>query len=71
VSQYQRVVLADIAVIWGEPGCSVYVKRGTMVDIIPGSQLETAYGGPSNLRTPSAAELEGDQSVIDRSALAN
>jgi hypothetical protein len=42
-----------------------------MVDTKPGTALETAYSGPGNPRTPSAAKLEGRQSTVDRSALAN
>jgi hypothetical protein len=40
-------VLTDITVIWD--GGSTFVRKGTVVDIAPGSALETAYGGLGNL----------------------
>jgi len=36
-------------VSWGEPGCTIYIKGGSIADIVPGSVLEAAYGGAGNL----------------------
>jgi hypothetical protein len=47
MSTYPRTVLTDITVTWG--GEPVFVRHGTVVDIVPGSALEAAYGGSSNL----------------------
>jgi hypothetical protein len=41
------IVQSDTPVVWD--GNLTLVKRGTMVDIPPGSALEEAYGGPGNL----------------------
>jgi hypothetical protein len=71
VSAYPRVVLTGVQVTWGEPGCGIHVKAGARVDVNPGSALEAAYGGPPNLHTLAPAELQGGQSIMDRSALAN
>ncbi|HTX28851.1 MAG TPA: hypothetical protein VME19_17745 [Streptosporangiaceae bacterium] len=35
--------------------------RGTLVHVEPGSALEARYGGPGNLRTPTAGELAAIQ----------
>jgi hypothetical protein len=74
VSQYPRIVLSSGTVTWGQPGCSFFVKAGTVVDIKPGSRLETAYSplGLSAVIPPSdprrAPEVCDD---LDRSAQAN
>jgi len=47
VSQYPRTILTGTWVSWD--GVQRYVRPGTVADIVPGSQLEAAYGGPSNL----------------------
>jgi hypothetical protein len=51
-------------------GTTTFVREGSMVDIVPGSALEQAYGGPSNLMTVPAAQL-GNAAVVDKSALTN
>jgi hypothetical protein len=51
VSANPRRVLADTDVPQGLPGSTtIHVRKGTLVDITPGSQRETDYGGPSNLQ---------------------
>ena len=47
-----RMVVSDIDVSWG--GGMFHVLRGTIIDCPPGSSMETAYGGASNL-----ADLSG------------
>jgi hypothetical protein len=57
VSQYPRAVLVGITVR------GVFVKSGSVVDIVPGSEPEAEYGGSGNLsavitgpsRSPEAA----------------
>jgi hypothetical protein len=55
VSAHPRRVLSDVELLW-PPGVTVplHVRRGTLVDIAPGSALETAYGGPGNLEAVTA-----------------
>ncbi len=43
MSTYPRRVLADVTVSWD--GVQRYVKRDAVLDCVPGSQLEAAYGG--------------------------
>jgi hypothetical protein len=37
----------------------VFTRRGTVVELVPGSSLWVAYGGPGNLQ-PLAANETGD-----------
>jgi hypothetical protein len=70
MSQYPRRVLSDLTLMQGS--WPWFVRRGTVVDVVPGSQLEAWYG-PSNLspvitgpsRSPEAAPC------LSREALAN
>jgi hypothetical protein len=66
VSQYPRRVTSPVEVAWGEPGCSIWVRAGSAVDVVLGSALEAAYG---------LANLEplppGDPQNADKSALSN
>jgi hypothetical protein len=41
------MVQSDTPVVWDNN--LTVVRRGTIVDIPPGSALEEAYGGPGNL----------------------
>jgi hypothetical protein len=62
-----RVVANDIPVTWD--GYTTLVLRGTIVDIPPGSALETAYG-VSNLVAlgPTSAQvMSGDTEPIGAS----
>jgi hypothetical protein len=56
VSAHPRRVLADIDLLWppGNTTVPLHVRRGSLVDIPPGSALETAYGGPGNLEAVTA-----------------
>jgi hypothetical protein len=71
VSQYPRYVLADLTVT--RDGGQTFVKSGSVVDIVPDSELEQAYGGSGNLsavitgpsRSPEAAP------EMSKEALAN
>jgi hypothetical protein len=65
-----RRVLASVLVTWGEPGSPpLLVRKGTVLDITPGSALETAYGGAGNLEALTASL--GAPDVLDKSWLAN
>ena len=50
-----RMVNTDTSVNWD--GGTSLVPAGTIVDIPPGSALETAYGGASNLTSLSAQQV--------------
>jgi len=79
VSLFPRIVLTDVYVSW-DPHSNgaertTFTRKGTVVDIPPGSQLEQAYGGAGNL---SAVIPPGDwrrsdysASVFSRAAQAN
>ena len=56
MSANPRRVLADIQLLWppGNTTVPLHVRKGTLIDCAPGSALETAYGGPSNLETVTA-----------------
>jgi hypothetical protein len=64
-------VLTDIELLWppGNTTVPLYVRKGTIVDIPPGSALEAAYGGPSNLQVVTA-DL-GSADTLDKSFLSN
>jgi hypothetical protein len=49
-----RMVNTDTTVTWD--GGTFTVPAGTIADILPGSALETAYGGASNLTSLSAQQ---------------
>lgn len=63
-----RVVLTDCFVVWD--GVTEFVKCGTIAAIVPGSALETAYGGAGNLR-PLTAQEYGHPEVSDRAWQSN
>ncbi|MDQ2874945.1 MAG: hypothetical protein M3Y33_09200 [Actinomycetota bacterium] len=68
MSANPRVVMQDTQVSW--EGTTTFVRRGTIVDAAPGSQLEAAYGGPSNLRSLSP-DAGGDPESASRAAESN
>jgi hypothetical protein len=66
MSQYPRRVLSDITVAW-DPHAngaarSTFTRRGTVVDIVPGSALEQAYGKAASLPAAGFAGLLALQS---------
>jgi hypothetical protein len=70
VSAHPRRVLADVDVPQGLPGSTtIHVRKGTIVDIPPGSQLETSYGGPGNLQAVTT-DL-GSADTLSKDWLAN
>jgi hypothetical protein len=44
MSAHPRVVLTDTTYNWGEAGCTYFLPAGTLIDVTPGSALETAIG---------------------------
>ena len=69
MSANPRRVLTDIELLW-PPGNTLFplhVRKGSLVDAAPGSALETAYGGPSNLGPPPP----GSPDVADKAWLSN
>jgi hypothetical protein len=71
VSANPRRVLADIELLWppGNTLFPVHVRKSTVVDVVPGSALEQAYGGPGNLQTVTA-DL-GSADTLSKAWLAN
>jgi hypothetical protein len=63
-----RIVLADVTMTWD--GVPLFVRHGSMVSAPPGSSLETAYGGPGNLRMLTAGE-RGDPECSNRASQHN
>lgn len=71
VSAHPRRVLADIQ-LYRPPGNAlfpVYVRRGSLIDAVPGSALEAAYGGAGNLLDISG--LAGDPANFNKAWLSN
>jgi hypothetical protein len=70
MSQFPRRVLGDLALFW-PPGNSLFplfVRKGTVVDVSPGSALESAYGA-GNLEVVTTGL--GSPDVLDKSWLSN
>jgi hypothetical protein len=75
VSQYPQRVLADVSVAW-DPHANgavrtTFARHGTVADIVPGSALALAYGGPSNLSGVIPAGQRGDEPGVDHVAVSN
>jgi hypothetical protein len=75
VSQYPQRVLSDVTVTWdahanGAPA-TTFVKHGTVVDILPGSSLAAAYGGPANLSGVIPASRRGNETCLSKAAVTN
>jgi hypothetical protein len=62
------VVQSDVWIGTPEAEGSLFVKAGTVVSVTPGSELETQYGGPSNLGPLPPGETGDD---ADHAALGN
>ena len=57
MSAHPRVVLTDTTYSWGEGGCTSFLPAGTLIDVTPGSALETAIGA-GNLGTLAPQMLQ-------------
>lgn len=76
MSQFPQRVLTDITVAW-DPHANgaeraTFVKHGTVVDLVPGSLLEAAYGGGAgNLSGVIPVSQRGDESILSKAAVSN
>lgn len=74
MSTYPRRVLTDTAVTWDNHANgaerSTFTRHGTVVDVVPGSALEAAYGN-GNLSAVIPVAQRGDGSTLSRAAVSN
>jgi hypothetical protein len=75
MSQFPRRVLTDTSVSWdphanGAPR-STFTRHGTVVDVVPGSALEAAYGGTGNLSGVIPVSQRGNEACCSRAAVSN
>jgi hypothetical protein len=75
MSQYPQRVLTDTIVAW-DPHAngaarSTFTRHGTVIDIVPGSALEQAYGGTGNLSGVIPPSRRGDEPGVDHVAVSN
>jgi hypothetical protein len=66
---------AGVTVAWGEAGCSFFLRFGTVLDVVPGSALETAIGSGNRSAVISVSDprrsLDGGGPNLSKAALAN
>jgi hypothetical protein len=74
MSQYPRRVLTDTAVSWDHhangAARSTFTRHGTVVDVVPGSALEAAYGNAS-LSAVIPAGQRGSEAACSKAAVSN
>lgn len=75
MSQFPQRVLSDIEVTWdahanGVP-VTTFVRHGTVADLVPGSALAGAYGGPGNLSGVIPLSQRGNESCLSKAAASN
>ena len=72
MSQYPQRVLTDVTVVWDKHANGVpvttFVRHGTVADIVPGSALSAAYGGPRNLSGVIPLSQRGHEACCSRAA---
>jgi len=72
VSQYPRLVITSVTVTNDGGRTSVLVRKGSVVDIVPGSQLEAAYGAQNLSGVLTGPQLSPEAAHhLDRSWLHN
>jgi hypothetical protein len=75
MSQYPQRVLTDTVVTWDSHANGVpvttFVRHGTVADLMPGSALAAAYGGPGNLSGVIPLSQRGNEACLSRAAQAN
>jgi hypothetical protein len=74
MSQFPRRVLTDTSVSW-DPHAngaerSTFTRHGTVVDVVPGSELEAAYGD-GNLTGVIPVGQRGDDVSLSHQAVSN
>ena len=74
MSQFPRRVLTDVSVLWGPHANgaqrATFTRHGTVVDVVPGSALEAAYGNAS-LSGVIPVSQRGNESCLSRAAVSN
>lgn len=75
LSQYPQRVLTDVTVIWdkhadGTP-LTTFARHGTVVDIVPGSALASAYGGTGNLSGVIPLSQRGNEQCLSKVCVSN
>lgn len=72
MSANPRVVLSSMYLIWDVQGAvlPLFVRAGTVVDVVPGSKLEAAYGA-ANLSGIVPVAQRGDGTCWSKAALSN
>lgn len=74
MSQYPRRVQSDVNVVWDNHANgaqrSTFTRHGTVVDVVPGSALEAAYGN-SNLSGVIPLSQRGNEACVSHVAVTN
>ena len=74
MSQFPRRVLTDVNVSWDHhangAGRSTFTRHGTVVDVVPGSALEAAYGNAS-LSGVIPVSQRGNESCLSKACVTN
>lgn len=75
MSQFPQRVLTDVTVTWdshanGAP-VTTFVRHGTVADLVPGSALSAAYGGPGNLSGVIPVSQRGNEQCCSKAAVSN
>jgi hypothetical protein len=75
MSQFPQRVLTDVTVVWdkhanGAP-VTTFVRHGTVADLVPGSALAGAYGGPSNLSGVIPVSQRGNEACCSKACVSN
>ena len=74
MSQYPRCVTADVSVLWDAHANgaerATFTRHGTVVDVVPGSLLEAAYGQPA-LSGVIPLSYRGNEQGSSKAAVSN
>jgi hypothetical protein len=75
MSQFPQRVLTDTLVTWDRHANGVpvttFVRHGTVADLIPGSALAGAYGGPGNLSGIIPPSQRGSEAACSKACVSN
>lgn len=75
MSQFPQRVLTDVTVVWDRHANGVplttFVRHGTVADLIPGSALAGAYGGPGNLSGIIPFSQRGSEAACSKACVSN
>jgi hypothetical protein len=74
MSQFPRRLLTDTAVSW-DPHANgaaraTFTRHGTVIDVVPGSALEAAYGN-GNLSGVLPSSQRGSEAACSKAAVSN